>query len=83
MFDTADVVRHGPTGEEWVVACVDSERLSWCGWPEGMAEVKDCTLVKKATSEERMKLLEEMADMSGYDHRKRYAQRVLGEMSAV
>lgn len=60
--DTADHVLHGPTGEAWVVACVQNERLSWCGWPEGTADLADCTLAKKAAPEERDKLLREMAD---------------------
>lgn len=73
-IDTGDVVRHGPTGEEWIVACVQGDRLSWCGWPEGMAALADCTLVRKATPEDRDKLLREMAAIGGSDHRQRYAQ---------
>lgn len=79
-IDTADHVLHGPTGETWVVACVQNERLSWCGWPEGTADLADCTLVKKAAPEERDKLLREMADMNSSDHRCRYAKRRLEEM---
>jgi len=45
-----------------------------------MADLKDCELVKKATSEERMKLLSEMAEMGGDDHRGRYAKHVLSQM---
>lgn len=56
-IDTADHVFHEPTGETWVVACVQGDKLSWCGWPEGMAELSDCRLIKKATPEERQKLL--------------------------
>ena len=60
-FDTGDVVRHGPTGEVWLVAYVDGQHLAWCGWPSGHALVSDCTLVKKATPEERIALLRQLA----------------------
>ena len=77
MLDTGDRILHRPTGETWIVACVQGDRLSWCGWPRGTAALSDCTLVKKATAEERHKLLREMAEMSTSDHRQRYAQVVL------
>lgn len=64
MIDTADVVFHKPSGERWVVAFVRGENLAWCGWPQGQAELSDCELVKKATPEEREKLLKEMAAMN-------------------
>lgn len=63
-IDTADHVLHGPTGEEWVVAYVIGDHLAWCGWPPGQAALADCTLTKKATDEEREKLLREMAASS-------------------
>ncbi len=49
VIDTGDIVLHGPTEERWVVACVQGDRLSWVGWPEGTALLSDCTLVEKAT----------------------------------
>ena len=73
-IDTADHVLHKPTGETWVVACVRGDRLSWCGWPEGMAALADCALVKKATPDERDKLLRDLAASSSSDHRAWYAQ---------
>ena len=79
-IDTGDTVRHRPTGEIWVVACVQSDRLSWMGWPEGMAALSDCDLVKKATPERRLCWLREMARSRGNDHRVRYARRILSEM---
>lgn len=77
MIDTGDHVRHGPTGEDWIVACVIGDKLSWCGWPEGMADLADCTLTCKATDEERDKLLHDLARINSADHRCRYAQRRL------
>jgi hypothetical protein len=76
-IDTGDVVRHGPTGEAWVVAYVKGKYLAWCGWPEGEARVSDCSLLKKATPEEKEKLLQELADMPEDDARRRYARRLL------
>ncbi|MCK0507968.1 hypothetical protein [Aromatoleum anaerobium] len=82
MIDTADHVRHIPTGEEWVVACVIGERLSWCGWPEGTAALSDCELVKKATPEYRDALLLKMAKIVGAeDHRGRYAVERIASLS--
>jgi hypothetical protein len=76
-IDTADHVLHKPTGETWAVACVRDGKLSWCGWPEGMAELRDCTLTKKASPDERTKLLAELAAMNSSDHRCRYAKDLL------
>lgn len=75
-IDTADHVQHGPSGESWVVAYVRGDRLAWCGWPQGEAALSDCTLVKKATAEQRIKLLREMAN-GGSDPRSRYASERL------
>ena len=56
-IDTRDHVFHRPTCETWVVAYVKGDRLAWCGWPEGEAELADCQLVRKATEPERTALL--------------------------
>ena len=56
-IDTGDTVRHDPTGEKWIVAYVRGDRLAWCGWPEGEAALSDCTLITKATPDERDELL--------------------------
>lgn len=76
-IDTGDTVKHAPTGEQWIVACVQGDRLSWVGWPEGMAYLTDCTLVAKATPEQRDEMLRLLAALRGDDHRKRYAQHRL------
>lgn len=75
-IDTADHVRHAPTGEDWVVAYVEGRKLCACGWPESLAELSDCTLVKKATAAERDYLLREMA--RGEGSRASYACNRLG-----
>lgn len=68
-IDTADHVRHNPSGEEWVVAWVRRGVLAWCGWPAGTVGLADCTLLKKATPAERDKLLREMAISTNPDMR--------------
>lgn len=78
-IDTGDYVKHGPTGETWVVAFVEGDRLAWCGWPEGSADLADCTLVQKAASGERERLLSSMAQIGDGDMRGRYARRVLAK----
>lgn len=72
-IDTGDTVFHRPSRETWLVAFVRDDRLAWCGWPEGWANVGDCMLVDKASDAERSALLREMA-MRGNDMRQRYAQ---------
>ena len=75
-IDTGDYVKHGPTGESWVVAYVQGDRLAWCGWPEGEASLSHCTLEQKATPEKRAQLLADMAKL-GDDARGRYARQRL------
>lgn len=82
QIDTADIVRHEPSGEEWVVACVNGEYLSWAGWPEGRAKLADCTLVRKATPEKRELLLQDLARINGSDHRCTHARAVLAAAQA-
>lgn len=67
-IDVCDVVRHVPSGENWVVACVDGDRLYWAGYPYGgSAALSDCQLVTKASSEDRQKLLVKLAELTGFD----------------
>lgn len=82
-FDTADIVLHRPTDEQWLVAYVKGDRLAWCGWPEGEAKTEDCTLLKKATEEERIDLLRSLALMAGIDRRKVYAQERLAALPST
>ena len=58
-----DIVRHGPTCEEWVLAC-DEERgeVMPCGWPMCIAKAKDCSLVTAATEEARAAMLKTWAE---------------------
>lgn len=73
IIDTGDSVHHTPSGEDWIVAYVQGDRLAWVGWPEGEARLEDCTLLEKAKPERRRQLLESMAAIPGNDARQRYA----------
>lgn len=64
-IDTGDHVHHGPTGEDWVVAYVDGDRLCPCGWPPGEARLSDCTRVYECSSEERTDLLRRLTRSEG------------------
>ena len=58
-----DTVRHGPTGEKWVVAYVDGDRIAWVGWPVGEASLADCTLVERVSDETHHMWLLRLAHM--------------------
>lgn len=70
-----DIVRHLPSGEEWVVAYQDGEYMSWCGWPEGEARAADCEVVKPATDDEHREWLRRLMRSEG--KRKRMALAAL------
>ena len=70
MIDTGDVVFHKPTGEKWLVAYVNNNRLYWCGWPPGCADLQDCELVKKATPKYKEKIVSEILSMTTSVHNK-------------
>lgn len=85
-IDAGDTVKHGPTGETWVVAVVRDDRLMPCGWPESLAEIQDCTLVEKATPEARTEMLRTWAEMrpdqGQTDLRTSYARQALADARA-
>lgn len=59
IFRAGDVVRHKPSGEEWVVAAI-SPRGPWlypAGWPESRASIQECEMVKPATDAENVRML--------------------------
>lgn len=74
-----DHVLHHPTGETWVVAYVDGDYLAWCGWPEGEANLSDCTIVKRCSDDEHIQRLDDIANSSG--KRARMAQSKLSEFA--
>ena len=79
IIDTGDTVKHLPSGETWVVACVHENNLSPVGLLQVWAELSDCVLIKKATAQQKQDLLIQMAAMRNTeDYRCRYAKHVLG-----
>jgi len=79
---TGDRVLHRPSGEHWLVAYVQDDRLAWCGWPEGEARLEDCELERSCTDEQHWKLVEEIAH-SASGRRARYYQWLLEERAKV
>ena len=64
-FRAADVVKHKPTGEEWILANDQTGTdVSPCGWPECWAEAEHCELVKTATDLERLTMLQNWAQIT-------------------
>lgn len=84
---TGDVVKHLPSGETWVVAWADEERLGACGWPETVASVADCELVESCSDEKHWKLVQEIARGPISMRQRRcfeiYDQRVAAECAAI
>lgn len=78
---------HKPTGETWTVAYAEGDWLAPCGWPAGLARVRDCTLIEECSEKESLALLRELAEMqggrTGHDHRKSYAQARLRELGLL
>ncbi|MEM1354317.1 MAG: hypothetical protein AAGH88_05480 [Planctomycetota bacterium] len=65
-IDTGDRVYHRPTGETWLVARVDGDRVYWCGYPfGGFGSLGDCQLEGRASEDERAKLLAKIASSRG------------------
>ena len=83
QFRAGDTVYHTPSGENWILAGDEENgRVQPCGWPECMAEAKDCQLMAAATDEQRLAMLTDWASTGkGYEHerdsRTRAARRQL------
>ncbi|TXH71304.1 MAG: hypothetical protein E6Q83_03620 [Thiothrix sp.] len=82
-IDTGDTVFHRPSQETWTVCYADYEtgRICPAGWPETIADIADCDFIKKGSSEYREELLQSMSKLNANDSRKRYAERVLGNVN--
>jgi hypothetical protein len=77
-FRAGDTVLHHPSEEEWILACDEENgRVSPCGWPETLAEAKDCELIAAATEPERLAMLRTWEQLPGSDYRIRAARRQL------
>ncbi len=79
-FRAGDKVKHAPSGETWVLACDQvGDEVHPTGWPESIAQAKDCTLVVAATDEERLDKLKSVADQCAGQMRGSRAKRQLEE----
>ncbi len=79
-IDTGDTVFHRPSQEEWIVCYANYETGKICpaGWPETIADIADCDLLEKASSEYKAGLLKDMRRIiKANDSRRRYAEKVL------
>jgi hypothetical protein len=68
-IEIADIVKHAPSGEEWLVARVDDVHLWPCGWPESRAYLSDCVLIEKASDQARKSLIEDLKKLPESDAR--------------
>ncbi|ULQ45931.1 hypothetical protein JN531_012560 [Flagellatimonas centrodinii] len=68
-IEVADAVKHGPTGEEWIVARVTDQHVYPAGWPPCRADRSDCTLIQKATNEQRARMLSDLRRLPSSDER--------------
>lgn len=78
---SGDTVFHDPSGETWVVAFVEGDRLSPCGWPPTMASVADCELLQSCTDAKHREMLETWAIKGGEDFRTVACQHQLLELN--
>lgn len=78
-IDTGDKVHHAPTGEDWLVAFVEGENLVPLGWPQTIAKLADCTLLEKATQEDRAMWRKDLLRLSTDDIRGRWARENIKE----
>jgi len=66
-----DDVKHIPTGEEWVLAGVDTKRgeVYPAGWPESIADIKDCELILSCSDKESLETLRQCLSLRPSDVR--------------
>ncbi len=84
MIRCGDTVLHKPTGAQWLVAYADYDRniMSPCGWPESMAKVSDCDLIRACPDSEHLELVRLwLAKLPSHssDHRPRAVERLYGK----
>lgn len=77
QIDTGDVVQDVTSGEKYRVANCRDGYVIFCGWPHIQIPAADCALVRKATPEERLQVLHELAEF--HDSRGAYARNVLAQ----
>lgn len=62
LIRAGDAVLHRPSGEKWLVATDEDDGMFYAaGWPETRAHAEHCEIVRTATDEQRLKMLEQAA----------------------
>lgn len=46
-FNEGDIVRHIPSGEEWVLLRATDDDVFPAGWPKSRARASDCELIHR------------------------------------
>lgn len=78
-LDTGDMVIKQTDGSMHQVACCRGVWVLFTGWPETQALDTNCELVRKATPEQRLHTLHELARLN--DRRGEYARQQLSTPS--
>lgn len=78
-FRAGDHVHHRPSDEKWVLAADQDPAgdVVWCGWPDGQARAINCDLIRAATDEERLAMLQKVSKANGGSYRSRLAKHQL------
>jgi hypothetical protein len=66
-IDTGDQVVIESIDEIWLVAYVKDDHVYGCGWPYSCIALRHCKLIVKATPEQRLSLLRNLASMKEQD----------------
>lgn len=62
-FRAGDVVFHGPSKEQWVLACDEDDGSVYpAGWPQSRVPAADCELVEAADDDARIAMLRQVAE---------------------
>lgn len=73
-----DTVKHRPSGETWLVACVtDDGAFFACGWPETRAQQSDADVIEEASDEECLDVLRRFTAMRDTSSRASWARENL------
>ena len=69
MLRCGDHVKHFPSGEIWVVAWADDEKLCAAGWPHEIVNSSDCRCVRRTTITEHLEAVRDWVKSSGSSRR--------------
>ena len=74
---TGDTVFHRPSKETWVVAYATDKHVCPCGWPETLADIGDCELLRSCSDEHNEDMLRILATKRDGDTRQACARAEL------